>query len=242
MLRTQLTAAEPSEIGSLASGPSAWAYVLPMAGFVGLTSLEGLFSGAGGAPHPVWYPVAYTLKIVIVSALACCGRRAWRDLRPLPTAAGLGLAVGLGLLVALGWVGLDGRYPAIPLLGRRSAFDPSVLPAAGRYGFLAVRLFGLVALVPLIEELFWRSFAIRWVIDVDFARVPVGRVTPTAALLTALGFGLAHPEWLPAFITALAWAWLLRRTRSVLACVVSHSAANLALGVYVLAADAWKYW
>ena len=57
------------------------------------------------------------------------------------------------------------------------------------------------------------------------------------------GFATAHPEeWLPAFLTGLAWAWLLHRPRSVSACVVSHMAANLALGVYVLATGAWKFW
>ena len=46
---------------------------------------------------------------------------------------------------------------------------------------MAVRFFGLVALVPLIEELFWRSFLIRWLVDPEFTKVPIGRVTLTAA-------------------------------------------------------------
>ena len=40
-----------------------------------------------------------------------------------------------------------------------------------------MRMLGLVVLVPLIEELFWRSFLIRWLIDPDFHQVPIGRVT-----------------------------------------------------------------
>ncbi len=108
--------------------------------------------------------------------------------------------------------------------------------------FVAVRLLGLVVLVPLIEELFWRSFLMRWVIDQDFARVPIGRVTPLAAGVTSVAFGLAHPEWLPGLITGLAWAWLVWRTKSLSACVVSHAVANLALGLYVIATGDWKYW
>ena len=107
---------------------------------------------------------------------------------------------------------------------------------------MAVRLFGLVLLVPLIEELFWRSFLMRWVIDPDFPSVPIGRVTPLAALVTSVLFGFAHPEWLPGLITGFAWAWLVGQTRSVAACVVSHLVANLALGLYVLTRGAWKFW
>ena len=101
---------------------------------------------------------------------------------------------------------------------------------------------GLVVLVPIFEELFWRSFLIRWLVDDDFTRVPIGKVTPVAAVISAVIFGAVHPEWLPGVLTGLAWAWLLRHTRSLTACVVSHATANLALGLYVLATGDWKFW
>ena len=170
-------------------------------------------------------------------------RSAWRDLSPRPGPGALALATALGLGVAALWVGLDGHYPELPFLGgKRSSFDPNAMPRAGMIAFVAVRLLGLVILVPLIEELFWRSFLMRWVIDPDFARVPIGKVTPLAAAVTSVAFGLAHPEWLPGLITGLAWAWLVWRTKSISACVVSHAVANLALGLYVIATGDWKYW
>jgi membrane protease YdiL (CAAX protease family) len=63
-----------------------------------------------------------------------------------------------------------------------------------------------------------------------------------AAGVTSVFFALAHPEWLPALLTGLLWAGLLWRTKSLGACVVSHATANLALGLYVIAIGAWKYW
>jgi hypothetical protein len=215
-----------------------------MAAFLLLTSAEGWLPRGENGPSPTWYATSYAAKVAVVAAVAWACRSSWRDLRPLPRAPALGGAIALGLGIAALWVGLDGLYPTFGVRGTRAAFNPFTLPPAARAGFLAVRLFGLVALVPVFEELFWRSFLMRWVIDPDrFATVPIGRVTPAAAALTTGLFAAAHPEeWLPAAITGLAWAWLLHRTKSVSACVASHVAANLALGAYVLARGAWKFW
>jgi CAAX prenyl protease-like protein len=219
------------------------AYVVPMAAFLALTAVEGMLpTGAGGGPSPLWYPLAYTLKVAIVGALAWACRSSWRDLAPRPSPGVLAVAIALGLAVAAVWVGLDGHFPVPRFLGTRTAFDPNVLPPAARWAFLAVRFVGLVALVPLIEELFWRSFLMRWVIDPEFTRVPVGRVTPAAVAVTSGLFALAHPEWLPALLTGLAWAWLVGWSKSLSACVASHAAANLALGLYVVLTGDWKFW
>jgi CAAX prenyl protease-like protein len=214
-----------------------------MVGFLALTAAEGYLPTRGGGIDPFWYPVVYAIKVAIVAVLAWMCRSTWRDLAPRPGPGALALATALGLGVAAIWVGLDGHYPELPFLGgKRSSFNPNVMPRAGMVAFVAVRLLGLVVLVPLIEELFWRSFLMRWVIDQDFARVPIGRVTPLAAAVTSVAFGLAHPEWLPGLITGLAWAWLVWQTRSISACVASHAVANLALGLYVIATGDWKYW
>ena len=233
--------AEPVKVSKLDWLP----YVAPMAMFLICTSLEDFFpKGQGGAPHPTWYPVAYLLKMIVVTGVFLACRSTWRDLRSMPSMSGFGLAIALGLGVTGIWVGLDGHYPAIPLGGStRASFDPNVLSPLTKIGFLIVRFYGLVLLVPLFEELFWRSFGIRYVIAPDFENVPIGKVTLRAAVATAVAFALVHPaEWLPAILTGLAWAWLVHRTKSITACVVSHAVANLGLGIYVLATREWHFW
>jgi uncharacterized protein len=217
-------------------------YVVPMFAYVALGGLESYLPQVGSQPSPTWYPVAYAARVLVVAAIAWYYRATWKDFRPFPTIGNLVLAVLIGLVVVVLWVGLDGRYPSLPLMGKRAEFDPTRLTRASRWFFYAVRMIGLVLLVPLIEELFWRSFLIRWLIDQDFRRVPVGKVTPMSAGVTSLLFALAHPEWLPAFLTGLLWAWLLHQTRSLSACLVSHAVANLALGVYVIQTGHWQFW
>ena len=225
--------------------PRAWVpYVAPMAAFLLLTSAEDWLPKGSAGPHPTYYPVFYAFKIAVVAAVCWLGRSTWVDLRPRPGAGTLALSAATGLLVTLLWVGLDGYYPIYGEIGSRAAFNPGVLPLPSRVGFLAVRMLGLVLVVPLFEELFWRSFVVRWIIDPDdFRRVAIGRVTPAAGAITAALFAVEHPaEWLPALLTGALWAGLLHRTRSVSACFVSHAVANLGLGVYVLATGSWKFW
>ena len=222
---------------------AAWPYFLPLVGFLAFTALEDTVpKGPNGSPDPSWFVAAYALKMVVVSALLWFCRSTWRDLRPRPAAAVIALSVAVGLAVLVVWVGLDGHYPEFKFLGKRTAFDPTSMPIAPRSAFLVLRFFGLVVLVPLLEELFYRSFLMRWIVNPDFTKVPIGKVTPLGLGVTTLLFGASHPEWLPAMLTALAWGWLLARTKSVSACVLSHATANLALGVYVLATGDWKFW
>jgi uncharacterized protein len=216
-------------------------YVAPMVTFLLLTFAEGYLPKSGEAAHPTWYPVAYAVKILIVAAVLWVCRSALRDLKPWPRPVDLALAVGLGLGVTAIWVGLEKFYPHFEFLGSRSKFDPTTLAPPMQIGFLIVRFLGLVVIVPVMEEIFWRSFLIRWIIDPEFTKVPIGRVTPAAAAITSVLFALAHPEWFPALLTGFAWAWLLWQTKSLSACVVSHMTANLGLGVYVLATADWKY-
>ena len=222
---------------------SAWIdYAAPMAAFLILTAAEGALPKSGGVVDPSWYAVFYPAKVLIVAAVAWAGRSAWKDFLPRPGAGALATAVVIGLAVAALWVGLDGRYPVLAIQGRREAFDPARLSSGTRAAFLLFRFFGLVVLVPVIEELFWRSFILRWLVRPDFRAVPMREITLKAVVVSAGLFALAHPEWLPALITGLLWAGLLRRTRSLTACLVSHMTANLALGIYVLVTGHWKFW
>lgn len=217
-------------------------YVLPMFLYVTLAGAEGYLPQLGSQPSPAWYAGAYAVRLAIVAAVFFRYRETWKDLRPWPRLPGIALAVVIGLLVTGLWVGLDPLYPRFGFMGKRASFDPSGLHTLARMLFYIIRMIGLVMLVPLIEELFWRSFLNRWLIDPDFRRVPIGRVTWMSGAVTSVLFAAAHPEWLPALLTGALWAWLLHQTKSLSACVISHAVANLALGIYVILSGAWEFW
>ncbi len=209
-------------------------YWLPLAVFGVFTAIEP-YAPAG------LYPVAYMGKIAAVTATLFFWREGLADIKPsrrvmLP-------AVAVGILIMLQWVIIDKLVP-YPHLGSRVGFDPfaSVPNRVLLTAFIIARLYGLVIVVPIIEEIFWRSFLVRYITNQDFRSVMVGTFSAASLWIVSIGSALTHPEWLVALIAALLFAWLLRSTRSLFAAVLAHAVANAALGAYILIAKDWQYW
>jgi CAAX protease family protein len=212
-----------------------WTYGAPFVLFGLLTMVEGY--------TPVrWYPVVYFVKMAAVTISLVLAGAARREISP--STRGLALSALLGLAVFAGWVAIDTWVP-YPHLGHRVAFDPFTAlrqPSWAAPAFLCVRFYGLVLLVPVMEELFMRSFLLRYFTNSDFERVPIGSFSLTAFWIVAGLSALSHPEWLVAIIASCAYALLLRRTRSLFQAVAAHAMTNAALGLYVVLSGDWKYW
>jgi CAAX prenyl protease-like protein len=144
------------------------------------------------------------------------------------------LAILVGLVAIAIWIGIDPFYPKF---GKAEVFDPGA-----RWGFIGFRVAGAVLVVPLMEELFWRAFLIRWLVNEDFKRVPVGIFTwPSFAITVAL-FGAEHQEWLAGLICGAMYNWLFYKRKDVFSCVVAHAVSNAALAAWVVARGDWKFW
>lgn len=209
-------------------------YVAPMVIFLVLTDIEGRV--------PItFYPWLYSAKVGAVSVALWFCRSVWSDVRIEKRVVAPAVSVGIAVFVV--WVALDKLIP-YPHLGARTGLNPfqAIENPVGRAFFLGARFFGLVLMVPLMEELFWRSFLLRYATQSEFQKLPVGTFSWPAFWLVAGAFGIAHAEWLVAISAAIAYALLLRATRSLFACIVAHAVTNLSLGIYVLLSGDWKYW
>ncbi len=208
-------------------------YWLPMVLFGVLTLAESYLA-------PAWFPIAYIIKAVLVTAALVALRRPYRDFRydsrsVLPS-------LGIGLLVFALWIWVDKLVP-YPHLGSRSAFDPTPLQGSAWWpAFLAVRLYGLALMVPVMEEIFWRSFLLRYLARTDFESLPVGTFSAFSLAVMLAASAVAHPEWLVAVLASLAYALWMRQSRSLFGAILAHSTTNAALGAYVLRTGEWQYW
>jgi CAAX prenyl protease-like protein len=167
---------------------------------------------------------------------------AWRPSRPLSSALA-------GAVVFLVWIAPELIWPAYrqlwpfrnPLTAAASGSFPQAVRADAL--FLLFRVCGSTLLVPLIEELFWRAWLMRWLISTDFAKLPLGAYAAQAFWITAVLFASEHgPYWDVGLAAGVAYNWWMVRTRSLADCILAHAVTNACLAAFVLAAGAWQYW
>ncbi len=212
-------------------------------GFLALNSFISKFAvDLGGPDTPRWLTEPqywiYPLQSVVCMVLMLVYWRYYRlnGLKPL-------LATLVGLVVLGTWIAPQWLFGADPrLLG----FDPTQFAdEPGVYWFqVLMRFFRLVIVVPLLEEIFWRAFLMRWLINEEFTKVPFGAFSWKSYLGTAVLFACAHagPDFVVAVITGLIYNAIAIKTRSLGACIFAHAVTNLGLGFYIMYTGQWGFW
>lgn len=149
------------------------------------------------------------------------------------------LPVISGILVFFIWVFFEGMYPQIG----HSEFNPYKHASGyGVYFIITFRVIGATLVVPLMEELFWRSFALRFAIKSDFKSVPLGQFSWFSFIFISILFGLEHERWLVGIIAGMVYSGTLYRSKNLFDPILSHTTTNLLLGVYVLSTHQWSFW
>jgi uncharacterized protein len=218
------------------------AYTLPFIAFMVFLALSqwigGAFKESGNfllAQPQYWM---YPLQTVV-----CAGILAWFWKRyPFPV-KGILLGFVGGIVALVIWISPQLIFGAAP---RTDGFNPEVFIENPTLYWLTViaRFARLVIVVSLLEEIFWRGFLMRYLIDEKFTSIPFGTYKPFAFFGTALGFMLVHQpsDYIAAFLTGLIYNGLAVKTKSLLACVVAHATTNLLLGFYIMGTKQWGFW
>ena len=212
-------------------------YVLPFASFMAFLAIQNYAS----LPPSIDYPV----RVVVISVILFVFSRHVIDLR----SSHLLASVILGVAVFVIWIGPD---LLIPGYRQHWLFQNAIL---GRIGtpvaeqvltapvVLWTRIFRAVVLVPIIEELFWRAWLMRWLISPRFEQIKLGAYAPMAFWITAVLFASEHgPYWDVGLITGVIYNWWMVRTRSLGDCILVHAVTNACLCGYVVATKHWEYW
>lgn len=213
-----------------------WPRILPFAAYMAFIGVSSLVPAGSGAER--WL---YPVKTVVVLGLLVYFWSSYQELqRPVFTdAKELGLGVGVGVLVYVLWVRMDWSWA---IQGEMTGYNPFEAGPAVGGALAAVRIFGASIVVPLMEELFWRSFLIRWVVNPDFEKVAFGTFTLASFAATVVLFGLEHNLWLAGMMAGVAYNGLYYHTRRLWPCVVAHSTTNAILGIHVLVTQEWQWW
>lgn len=213
-------------------------YVAPFAVFMLLLA---------AAPHwglPEWAELLVRLAIpaAVVVFVSRQPLRDWKPARPWASA-------GVGIAVFVVWIGPDLLIPGWrnhwlfqnDIVGKLQA----TISPDGRHDptLLLLRILRAVAVVPIVEELFWRGWLLRWTTHADFESVPLGDYSRRAFWITALLFGLEHgPYWEVGIAAGAIYNGWLGRTRKLSDVILAHAVTNACLSLFVLQTGRWEYW
>jgi len=219
---------------------AAWLRIVPFVLFMLLLALRGQFAGEPGATIDARW--IYGLSVLLVGGTLLFFWREYGELatQNLPNAREVLLAFVVGLAVFVLWIRLDA--PGLRLGEPSAGFVPLDADGNLQWPLIVVRWIGATLMVPVMEELFWRSFLMRWIDRPQFETVPPQQVTIKAIGLSTFVFMLAHTLWLAAIIAGLAYALLFVRTGRLWVPVIAHAVTNGALGIWVVATGQWQFW
>jgi len=212
-------------------------YIAPFAVFIGLLSLNRIL--------PLPDLVIQILQIAIPAGAILLFSRDVVDFRLRHAWS----SIAIGLAVFAIWIAPDVLFPGYrhhwlfqnALLGTLHSSISE--PARARTAVLVLRTMRAALLVPIVEELFWRAWLMRWLISPNFEKVPLGAYQAAAFWLCAIMFASEHGAyWDVGLAAGVIYNWWMIRTRSLGDLILAHGVTNACLSAYVIAAGKWEYW
>ncbi len=115
--------------------------------------------------------------------------------------------------------------------------------------FAGVRIAGSTLLVPMLEEVFYRSFLYRYILAPNWMFTAHSSFAVKPFLITSIVFGFTHQHWLAGIACGMIYQLLVIRTNRIGDAITAHAVTNLLLGVWVITqglgyADKsqWHFW
>ena len=149
------------------------------------------------------------------------------------------VSIGAGIAVFVVWIEL-GQSGAVITHSER--FVPLLPDGSLDWPKALLRLAGLALVVPIMEELFWRSLILRWIDQHDFLSLSPRRVGLGAFVITTALFAVEHDSWVAGAIAGITYNALYMWSRNLWIPIVSHAVTNGALGIWIIATRNWHFW
>jgi CAAX prenyl protease-like protein len=217
-----------------------WARVLPFGLYMAFLALAPAIADAFHGFDERWL---YGVKVGVVAAVLLFLWWRFEELSPSRLSVpGFVWALVAGTVVFVVWINLD--LPLISFMSNDAGagYDPRSSDGAIDWPLAMVRLTGAALVVPVMEELFWRSLVMRWIDHQNFLAAEPRAVGLRALVASSVVFGFEHHLWLAGIIAGLVYGELYRRSGNLWVPVLAHGVTNGLLGIWVLWSGQWQFW
>lgn len=158
---------------------------------------------------------------------------------PAPSITLSWLPVVAAAITCAAWVALVPVHAAAEA-GLGSALQG--LGAVERWTWITGRIVGSCLVIPVVEELAFRGFLLRWLVSPDFERVPPRAWTWPAVLVSSLAFGVLHGHWVLGTFAGIVFAAVLLVRGRLSDAILAHALTNAGIALTVLAFGRWDLW
>ncbi len=147
--------------------------------------------------------------------------------------------IALGVVVFVLWVALE--PPSDPTTERMIPDALGEMSTAVATLWLVARIVGSVLIVPIAEELAFRGYLLRRLIDADFMSVSPKHFTALSFVGSSVAFGVLHGRWIAGILAGMIYATAQYRSGRLTDAIVAHAITNGLLAAYVLVFGVWTF-
>lgn len=208
-----------------APSPAARKAAALLAPFLAVTA-AGIFISAFSNASPALYGLKVTAGALVLFAF----RRDYDFARW----KGSLESAGIGFLVGAAWIA---TAPAAQD-GALGAYLGALSPGQQTL-WLAARVVGAAAIIPITEELAFRGYLHRALSARRFDEAAEAKFAWPAFVATSILFGAVHERWLAGALSGAAFAIALYRSGRIGGAITAHAVANLTIALYAIAFGAW---
>lgn len=220
-----------------------WPYVVPYFAFLLVVELGGYLPAGLALPVLFLKPAVPAAVLLFFFYRGAYPELRTADFRPLHVGADLVVGIASACL----WVGPYLLFPKLQP-NSHSGFDPEMAGVALAGLVLALRFAGFVLVTPVFEELFIRSFVMRYAQAIrdrsDFQDISIGRYSMPGFLATVVVFTITHLPW--EYWVAVPWIALTNLyffwRRDLWALITVHATANASILLFVMSVRGGLWW
>lgn len=221
-------------------GHAAFPMAVPFAVYIAFLFLEDIVGSSMVEVVAVDMRLFYPVKIACVALLLVFFWKRYTELAKFNLRLREWMwGISVGIVVFVLWINMGEGWMNI---GQSTGFDPRNASGEIDWYMALLRLIGAALVVPIMEELFWRSFLLRWITRSRFADVTPAQAGLRALFISSVVFGVEHTLWLAGILAGLAYGWLYMKSNNLWVPILSHAVTNGMLGLWVLHTGQWTFW